>query len=508
MNATRAGGMPVIIISRGIWGMANRHGMREGSTGHIFDRTLLREYDVRGIVDQTLSAGDAWALGRAFGSLARERGAQAIAVGYDGRHSSPMLAQALSAGLVASGLDAVQVGCGPTPMLYFACHELKVDGGVMVTGSHNPPEYNGFKFTLQGAPFYGADIQALGRIAAAADFRDGHGKVQTASVFAAYVARVLEDVSGSRRLKVAWDAGNGATGEVMAAITARLPGQHILLNERIDGNFPSHHPDPTVPENLEQLRATVLHEGCDLGLAFDGDGDRLGAIDSKGRIVWGDQLLLYLARDVLAGCPGAMVIGDVKCSDVLFDGIAALGGKALMWKTGHSLIKAEMRRRSAILAGEMSGHFFFADTYFGYDDGLYAALRLLSVLQGSPESLAEFKDSLPAVINTPEIRIPCPEDRKGQVVEEIKVRQRAKGRAVVDIDGVRVGIAGGWWLVRASNTQDILVVRCEAPDQDALQALQSEVREELEASGLQSLSALLPGETTPRATAQVPAASL
>jgi phosphomannomutase len=451
---------------------------------HAFHASLLREYDLRGVVGQTLSAADARALGRSFGSLARRRGARAIAVGYDGRHSSPMLAEAVAAGLAACGLDVVNIGRGPTPMLYFAAHTLNVGGGVMVTGSHNPSDYNGFKLTLDKAPCFGADIQLLGRMAAEADYNHGHGKVENASVFDAYVSRILRDATGERALKVAWDAGNGAMGEAMAAVTSHLPGQHILLNERIDGDFPSHHPDPTVPENLKQLQETVLAENCDLGIAFDGDGDRLGIVDAKARILWGDQILLLLARDVLRRQPGATIIADVKCSQVLFDGIAAAGGVPLMWNTGHSLIKAEMKKRGSPLAGEMSAHIFFADGYYGYDDALYAAVRLLAILQSSGESLATFRDSLPPVLNTPEIRVPCPEDRKRKVVEEIKARLIASGAEVNDIDGVRVRQDGGWWLLRASNTQDILVVRCEAPDGETLQTLVGRVRDELAACGL------------------------
>jgi len=459
-------------------------GTAGSEAAHAFHPTLLREYDIRGIVGQTLSAVDARALGRAFGSLARRRGSKAIAIGYDGRHSSPMLAEAVTEGLVASGIDVVDIGRGPTPMLYFAAHTLEVGGGVMVTGSHNPPDYNGFKLTLDKAPFFGADIQELGRIAATADYEQGRGMVAKALVFDDYVARVLEGIAGDRALKVAWDAGNGAMGEAMAAAVARLPGEHILLNEVIDGDFPNHHADPTVPENLKQLQATVLTEGCDLGIAFDGDGDRLGVVDAKARILWGDQILLLLARDVLRRQPGATIIADVKCSQVLFDGIAAAGGVPLMWNTGHSLIKAEMKKRGSPLAGEMSAHIFFADGYYGYDDALYAAVRLLAILQSSGESLATFRDSLPPVLNTPEIRVPCPEDRKRKVVEEIKARLIASGAEVNDIDGVRVRQDGGWWLLRASNTQDILVVRCEAPDDETLQALVGRVRDELAACGL------------------------
>ncbi len=452
---------------------------------HVFDATLLREYDLRGIVGQTLSAADAHALGRSFGSIAKRRGATAMAVGYDGRHSSPMLAEALIEGLAASGLDVVNIGRGPTPMLYFAAHTMKVGGGVMVTGSHNPPDYNGFKLTLNKAPFFGADIQELGRVAADADYEHGSGKVKQVSVFDAYVARVLQDVVGERRLKIAWDAGNGAMGEAMAAAVERLPGEHILLNERIDGDFPSHHPDPTVAENLKQLQEKVLAEGCDLGIAFDGDGDRLGIVDSKARILWGDQILLLLARDVLKRQPGATIIADVKCSQVLFDGIAAAGGEPLMWKTGHSLIKTEMKKCGSPLAGEMSAHLFFADQYYGYDDALYAAVRVLSILQSGDESLAEFRDSLPPVANTPELRVPCPEDRKTEVVEAVKARLAASGAEVNEIDGVRVREGGGWWLLRASNTQDILVVRCEAPDEEQLRSMVKRIGDELKSCGLE-----------------------
>ncbi|WP_193369817.1 phosphoglucomutase/phosphomannomutase PgmG [Pelagibius marinus] len=444
-----------------------------------FHSSLLREYDLRGVVGETLSAADAWALGRAFGSLARRRGAGAIAVGYDGRHSSPMLAKTLTAGLAASGIDVIDIGRVPTPMLYLASHILDVDGGVMVTGSHNPPSYNGFKLALNGAPFFGTDIQELGRIAATAEFENGRGGSESISVFDAYVARVLEDVTGSRPLKVAWDAGNGAMGEAMSAVASRLPGRHILLNERIDGNFPNHHPDPTVPENLKQLQETVLAEGCDLGIAFDGDGDRLGLLDSKARILWGDQILLLLARDVLKRRPGAPVIGDVKCSQVLFDGIAAAGGQAVMWKTGHSLIKARMKELGAPLAGEMSGHLFLADGYYGYDDALYAALRVISILQSSDQSLAEFRDSLPAVVNTPELRIPCADERKFEVVEVVRARLAARGAEVDDTDGVRVRELSGWWLLRASNTQDVLVLRCETADEAHLRSMVDRVRSEL-----------------------------
>jgi phosphomannomutase len=451
---------------------------------HRFDATVLREYDVRGIVGETITAADAYALGRAFGSFARRRGARALAVGYDGRESSPMLATALSAGLAACGVQVTRIGRGPTPMLYFAAYTMDFDGGVMITGSHNPPDFNGFKLVLDKASVFGPDIQELGRMAAAADYESGAGSVSEASVFAAYVARILADVHGSRELKVAWDAGNGALGEAMAAVAARLPGQHFLLNAEIDGSFPNHHPDPTVAENLVQLQESVHREGCDLGIAFDGDGDRLGLVDARGRIIWGDQILLFLARDVLQRHPGATIIGDVKCSEVLFDGIAAAGGKPLMWKTGHSVIKAKMKELGAPFGGEMAAHFVFAEGFYGYDDALYTAIRVLSILQSGGTTLADFRDGLPSLLNTPELRIPCPDARKKVVVEEVKARLAAEGAEVTDIDGVRVREAGGWWLLRASNTEDALTLRCEAADAASLARITAHLAAQLEASGL------------------------
>ena len=452
---------------------------------HRFDPTILREYDIRGVVGKTLSSADAQAIGRAYAVALGEAGGGRVAVGYDGRLTSPELEAALVDGLVTEGAEVVRIGRGPTPMLYYGAATLGVDGGVMVTGSHNPPDHNGFKFVFQGKPFYGAAIRRLGEIALALDApQQRRGRFTDLAIRNDYVARLARDYDGARPLTVAWDAGNGATGEVMQELTARLPGRHILLNETIDGTFPAHHPDPTIPENLVQLQQAVAREQCALGVAFDGDGDRIGVVDGRGRILWGDQLMVVLARDVLARHPGAPIIADVKASQVLFDEIARMGGRPVMAATGHSLIKAKLAETRAPLAGEMSGHIFFADGYYGYDDAVYVAVRLLGVLSRSPESLAELGDRLPAVVNTPELRFPCDETRKFEVVHEVRERLRKAQAEMTDIDGVRVRTADGWWLLRASNTQAVLVARAESTTKDGLARLKAVLAAELAASGV------------------------
>jgi phosphomannomutase len=394
--------------------------------------------------------------------------------------------EALIEGLEACGLEIWRIGLGPTPMLYFATRTLNVAAGIMVTASHNPPEYNGFKLVLEGKSFHGAAIKGLSEIAAAGAFVSGHGSVAERAVHEAYVQRLVDAYDGGdgRALTVVWDAGNGCAGEVMAQVAGRLRGRHVLLNEAIDGTFPAHHPDPTLPENLEQLIEAVRAERADFGVAFDGDGDRLGAVDGEGRILWGDQLMILMSRDVLKANPGAAIIADVKASQVLFDEIARAGGKPEMWRTGHSLIKSRMAETGALLAGEMSGHIFFADRYFGYDDALYAAVRLLGVVARSDKTLAEMRDSLPEAHNTPELRFEVPEERKLGVVEEIKARLTAEGAEVNDIDGVRVRADDGWWLVRASNTQAVLVARCESLSAEGLERLKAELVRHLAASGV------------------------
>jgi len=451
---------------------------------HVFNPTILREYDIRGIVGETLNLADARAVGRAFGTVVRRSGGTRVCIGYDGRESSPALEAALVEGLVATGLAVDRIGLGPTPMLYFATYHLEADAGVMITGSHNPPEYNGIKMMKRSGPVYGQEILALGPRAAAADYDNGTGSSQTIDVRDAYLERLLRDLDGVRPLTVAWDAGNGATGEMMRRLTARLPGRHILLFDTIDGTFPNHHPDPTVEKNLVDLKRAVAENGCDFGVGFDGDGDRIGAIDEHGRVVWGDQLVALYAAEVLAAHPGATIIGDVKASQVLFDEIARLGGTPLMWLTGHSLLKAKMKETGSPLAGEMSGHIFFAHEWYGFDDALYCAVRLLRLIGRAGTSLGTLRDRLPTVINTPEIRFQVSEARKFAVVDEVRDRLRAAGAEVNDIDGVRVSTADGWWLLRASNTQDVLVARAEAFSGDGLSRLVALLKEQLVASGL------------------------
>jgi phosphomannomutase len=453
---------------------------------HDFHPSSLREYDIRGIVGKTLHPADAFAIGRVFGSVVAANGGSTVAVGYDGRLSSPDLEPELVRGLMESGMEVLRVGRGPTPMLYFAATTLGTDGGVMVTGSHNPPDYNGFKMMLGKKPFFGKQIQDIGARANAGDVvPPAAGSERAVDVSADYVRRILSDWDGGDRLlKVVWDNGNGAAGEVLQRLVGSLPGEHTVLNGEIDGHFPAHHPDPTVPKNLEQLIAEVRARGADIGIAFDGDADRIGAVDDAGNILAGDQLLVILARDVLRDHPGATIIADVKASQVLFDEVARAGGNPLMWKTGHSLIKSKMAELASPLAGEMSGHVFFADKWYGFDDALYAAVRLLGIVARMGSNLSAVRDALPHVINTPELRFDCDDVRKFLVIEEVAGRLRESGAKVSDIDGVRVSTPDGWWLLRASNTQAVLVARAEAASAEGLERLKTELVAQLEASGL------------------------
>ncbi len=450
---------------------------------HNFHPTMLREYDIRGVVGDTLSDKDAYAIGRSFATLVRRAGGKRVAVGYDGRLSSPMLADALIAGINDAGVDALNVGLGPTPMLYYAASTEDVEGGIQITGSHNPPDYNGFKFVMQGRPFYGADILGIGEMAAAGDWDSGEGTSQTIDIVDAYVDRLVEGFAGGA-FRIGWDAGNGAAGTVIEKLTARLPGEHHLLFTDIDGHFPNHHPDPTEEKNLADLRKLVAEKSLDFGVAFDGDGDRIGAIDGEGRVIWGDQLLQIYAAALLQDLPGATIIADVKASQALFDRVAELGGKPLMWKTGHSLIKAKMKETGSPLAGEMSGHIFFADRYYGYDDAPYAAIRLIEAATKLGQSVTQLRGNMAPMVNTPEMRFQVDESRKFAIVDEVLGRLTASGAQVDRTDGARVLTDDGWWLLRASNTQEVLVARAEAKDEAALTRLLAAIDEQLALSGI------------------------
>jgi len=458
---------------------------------HTFHATVLREYDIRGIIDETLGTEDARAIGRGFATLLRRAGGKRVAVGYDGRVSSPVLEQALVEGLMASGCDVVRVGMGPTPMLYYAEASAEdVDGGIQITGSHNPANYNGFKMVIQGRPFFGEDIQTIGRMAAAGDWDSGEGSFEYRDVMDAYIDRMLQGLAGISHdrlaaLRIGWDAGNGAAGPALERLVARIPGEHHLLFTEVDGSFPNHHPDPTEEKNLADLKALVAAKQLDFGVAFDGDGDRIGAIDGEGRVIWGDQLLMIYAEDLLRILPGSTIIADVKASRALFDSVAAHGGKPVMWKTGHSLIKSKMKETKSPLAGEMSGHVFFAHEYYGYDDALYAAIRLIAASARLGRSVTELRGAMPAMINTPEMRFQVDESRKFAVIDEVKARLTAAGANVDATDGVRVSTADGWWLLRASNTQDVLVARAESGSEAGLEALMAQIDGQLAASGLE-----------------------
>jgi phosphomannomutase len=451
---------------------------------------ILRAYDIRGIMGETLSKEVAYAIGRGFAShvvRSSKKSHPVIVTARDGRASSPVLSEALISGMVASGANIKDLGLGPSPMCYYGASSMHADAAIMLTGSHNPPSHNGFKMICAGKPFFGDDIQQLGTLINAGDFITAAGTCEALDIKQTYTDRMLESFhkEGVRPVKVIWDAGNGAAGEITEMLVKKLPGTHITLFTEIDGTFPNHHPDPTVPANLETLIARVKAEHADVGIAFDGDGDRIGAVDGEGNIIWGDQMMVLFSREILSRKPKATIIADVKASQTLFDDINAHGGNALMWKTGHSFIKSKMKETGAELAGEMSGHIFFADGYYGFDDGLYAAVRLLDIIAHSDESLTQMRKTIPAVLNTPEIRVDCADERKFDVVEEVRSRLKEQPDLDVnEVDGVRVKYKDGWWLCRASNTQAALIVRCEAQKAETLAALKSMVRAQVEASGL------------------------
>ncbi len=447
---------------------------------------IFRQYDIRGLVDRDLTPESVETLGKAFGTYFRQHNRKQVAVGRDCRLSSPEFSEVLSKGLMSTGCDVVELGTIPTPLLYFAIYYKKMETGVMITGSHNPPEYNGFKMMLGEDTLYGPDIQDILQIVQSEEFIRGNaGKKEIYNIIPEYENYVVENIKVHKKLNVVVDAGNGTGGAVAVPIFKKLGCEVTELFCEMDGRFPNHHPDPTLPEALETLIKTVAESQADLGIAYDGDADRIGVIDDKGNIIWGDQLMIIFARDILPSNPGAPVISEVKASKLLYEEVEKLGGRPIMWKTGHSLIKKKIKEEKALVAGEMSGHIFFADRFFGFDDAIYSSARLLEILSRTEKKLSEMLDDLPTTYHTPEIRIYASDAVKFKIVEEVK-KELAKKYPIVDIDGVRALFPKGWGLVRASNTQEVLVLRFEAETEQDLADIRKEVEKTVERA-IQSL---------------------
>ncbi|MGB5195190.1 MAG: phosphomannomutase/phosphoglucomutase [Polyangiales bacterium] len=437
---------------------------------------VFRQYDIRGHAERDFGDDFVDALGRALGTFYAERGLKRIAVGRDCRLSSPRLHEALCVGLRQTGMNIVDIGVGPTPLLYFAVHHLDLDGGVQITGSHNPPDENGFKMMVGKDSLYGADIIELRDTMESKGFLEAPGgTLEIVDPRPAYVENAQQDIQlGRKDIRFAVDAGNGAGGPLALRTLRALGLDPVALLCEMDGTFPVHHADPTDPETLELLKDRVLEDGLELGFAYDGDADRVGVIDARGEVIWGDKLMIILSRALLEKHPGATIIGEVKCSQTMYDDIAARGGQGILWKTGHSLIKTKMKEEGALLAGEMSGHLFFADRYYGFDDAIYATLRMLELLSHSRIPLHEMLGDVPKTFATPEIRVECDDARKFDLVQQVVEHYRPT-HALMDIDGARIQFNGGWALVRASNTQPVLVLRFEADSEERLASIRSEV---------------------------------
>jgi phosphomannomutase / phosphoglucomutase len=451
------------------------------------NKEIFREYDIRGRVDRDLTDDVVRNIGRAFATYMKERGGTKASVGRDGRLSSEHLCNLIVEGMVQSGLSVTDIGLGPTPLFYFSLFNRPVDGGIMITGSHNPPEFNGFKVAFGKTTLFGPQIQEIRAIMEAERFSTGQGSVEEEdSLLGEYYRFLRGNVHLKKRFKVVVDAGNGTAGVVAVPILKEMGQDVIELFCDIDGSFPNHFPDPTVEENLVALRDKVLDSGADLGIGFDGDGDRIGVVDNEGNTIWGDYLMIIFARDVLREHRGASLVSEVKCSQNLFDDIEGHGGKAIMWKAGHSLIKQKMKETGALLGGEMSGHIFFADKFFGYDDAIYAGLRLLEIMGKGDRPLSEYLRDVPRVYSTPEIRTDCPDEIKFEVVQRLTEFYRPQF-PIIDTDGIRVIFQDGWGLVRPSNTQPILVLRFEAQTPEALERIEKTVND--------GLSAILKGFT-------------
>jgi phosphomannomutase len=447
---------------------------------HTFNKTILREYDIRGIIKKNLNLIDALFLGKSFATLLKRNKLKNVVVGYDGRLSSVKIEKELVKGLLSKGIKVYRIGIGPTPLLYFSMYSRKLDSGIMITGSHNPPNYNGFKMLLKNKSIFGKDILDLAKISSRGDFcGNKRGKVNKISMINKYLFFLINLAKVKKNIKVAWDPGNGSSGEIISRLTKKLNGKHYLINEKIDGNFPAHHPDPTVPKNLKQLINLVKKKKCDFGLAFDGDGDRLGVVDNKGKIIYADKVVAFLAKDVLVEKPNSKIIIDIKSSQIVFNEIKKLKGKPFFWKTGHSLIKEKMKETKAIFAGEMSGHIFFADKYYGFDDAIYASIRFLNLFCDSNKSLSKIFNDMQKSFNTPELRFNTTETEKFIIIKKLKKILKKEKKKFISIDGVRYSTKKGWWLVRASNTQNIVVARCEAYKKENLNEIKLNLRKNL-----------------------------
>ncbi len=451
-----------------------------------FNPEVLREYDIRGIVDKNLTENTAYTIGRTFGHTVNENFKKnKIIVGYDGRLTSPKLQLALCEGLLNSGVDVLNIGICPTPMTYFVHHYLNTEAAIMVTGSHNPSEYNGFKMVLNKNSFYSEDIQKLQKLIDKKILSKGSGVIEEKDFRNQYVSRNLVNINIKKKLKVAWDIGNGAMGTVMDILINKMKNvDNIIINKDVDGTFPNHHPDPTVPENMTQLIDTVISNNCDIGLAFDGDGDRLGVVDNSGKIIWADQYMLLLVKEISSLYKSPNIIMDVKCSKVFFEEVKKFGCNPIMYQTGHSPIKKKMKEIKSPLSGEMSGHICYGDDFYGYDDAMYVALRLLRILSNEEESLSNLISVFPQTLATPETRVDVEEIRKFQIIKEIKERMKNIEGKVIDIDGIRIENDLGWFLIRASNTQNQLTCRAEAKNKNDLKTLTNIIEKQLGLSGV------------------------
>jgi phosphomannomutase / phosphoglucomutase len=442
----------------------------------MLNPSIFREYDIRGVADEELLDPDVELLGRALGTYLIRHSGRTICLGRDCRLSGTRIHAALLKGLLSSGAHVLDIGTGPTPLLYYSAVHFQAAGAIMITGSHNPPEYNGIKTVCGAGTLHGDQIQQVLKLIQTSDFETGNGSVQEVDAATPYVDEIAAQFHFSRRVKVVLDAGNGTAGPLLRRLIEKLNVEPIELFFEMDGRFPNHHPDPTVLSNLKYLQKAVRENKADLGIAFDGDSDRIGAVDEHGDVIFGDMLLLIFGREILLRKPGSTFIGEVKCSQLMYDKLAELGGNPIMYKTGHSLIKAKMKQAHAELAGEMSGHMFFADRYYGYDDALYAACRLIEIVAKSGKPLSHQLEGMPKLVSTPELRIDCPDDKKFAVVAKVAEIVR-RNHHVVDVDGVRVPFEKGWGLVRASNTQPVLVMRFEATTQKLLDKYQNEIEQ-------------------------------